>query len=60
MSENFFLHKSVILAELRRRRLDARADWVDRTLPDAVDTVQNAALLKMLKLEVDELAAAGR
>lgn len=60
MSENFFLNKSVILAELRRRRLDARADWVDRTLPDAVDTVQNAALLKMLKLEVDELAAAGR
>ena len=38
MSEPVFLDKAVILAELRRRQLHARADWVDRTLPESVDT----------------------
>lgn len=60
MSEPVFLDKAVILAELRRRQLHARADWVDRTLPESVDTAQNAALLKMLSIRADDLTAARR
>jgi len=33
------------------RGLDARADWVDRTLPALVDTYKNCALLEMLDVD---------
>ncbi|HEY3261731.1 MAG TPA: hypothetical protein VGJ95_15935 [Pseudonocardiaceae bacterium] len=43
--------KAEIIATLRARGLHARADWVDRTLPSAVDTYENEALLQMLKID---------
>jgi hypothetical protein len=43
--------KADILATLRFRGLHARADWVDRTLPEHVDTSKNDALLQMLGID---------
>jgi hypothetical protein len=43
--------KAEIVATLRSRGLDARADWVDRELPEFVDTHRNAALLRTLDIE---------
>jgi len=43
--------KAEIIATLRSRGLHARADWVDRTLPTAVDTYENGALLQMLDID---------
>jgi hypothetical protein len=37
--------KAEIVSMLRAKGLDARADWVDRTLPDLVDTDANHSLL---------------
>ena len=35
------IDKAEIIATLRARGLDAKADWVDRELPEIVDTVSN-------------------
>jgi hypothetical protein len=43
--------KAEIVATLRSRGLAARADWVDRELPDVVDTYKNRALLQMLDID---------
>jgi len=43
--------KAAIVATLRSRHLHARADWVDRELPDLVDTYRNAALLRNLDID---------
>jgi hypothetical protein len=43
--------KVEIIAILQSRGLHARADWVDRTLPSAVDTYENGALLRMLDID---------
>ena len=45
-----------ILEILRERGQEARALWVDRQLPDQVDTVQNAGLLVTLRLNEADLA----
>ncbi len=45
------IDKAAILSELRSRGLHARADWVDRELPDLVDTGKNSALLQMLGVD---------
>lgn len=45
------IDKAEIVATLRARGLDARADWVDRELPDLVDTYKNGALLRMLDID---------
>jgi hypothetical protein len=45
------VEKAEILAILRSRGLHARADWVDRTLPEVVDTDKNAALLQTLNID---------
>jgi hypothetical protein len=50
------IDKDKILDALRRRGQDARADWVERTLPDRVDTVRNAGLLATLDLDPADLA----
>jgi hypothetical protein len=50
--------KAQIVAILRSRGLDARADWADRTLPDIVDTVTNAGLLKTLGIAAESLQPA--
>ena len=52
--------KNVIVARLRERGLDARADWVDRTLPDEVDPYQHSGLLKTLNLSVEDLIGESR
>ena len=48
--------KHVIVAKLRERDLDARADWVERTLPEQVDPAVHASLLATLQLDPKELA----
>jgi hypothetical protein len=45
------IDKAKIVSVLRSRGLRARADWVDRELPDLVDTYKNAALLQMLGVD---------
>jgi hypothetical protein len=37
--------------------LHARADWVDRELPGLIDTYKNSALLHMLGIDLDVMAA---
>jgi hypothetical protein len=52
------IDKAKILAALRDRGLHDRADWVDRQLPDEIDTNKNASILRMLRLDDEVLAAA--
>ena len=47
--------KSKVLAALRSRGLDDRANWVDRVLPEQIDTDRNASLFDLLALDVIEL-----
>lgn len=58
------IDKGKIVDALRRRGQHDRADWVDRELPDRVDTVRNAGLLATLHLDpaelTDEPPATGR
>ena len=42
--------KAQLVAILRIRGLNARADWADRTLPDVVDTETNVGLLNTLAI----------
>jgi hypothetical protein len=49
------IEKSTVLAELRRRGQHDRADWVDRSLPEQIDTARNASLLDLLALDVASL-----
>jgi len=53
MGEPVYVDKAKIVAQLRYRQLHARADWVDRSLPALIDTHQNAALLRMLGIDLD-------
>jgi hypothetical protein len=48
--------KSRILDALRDRGQDIRAEWVDRDLPDRVDSLRNAGLLALLGLNPADLA----
>ena len=45
------IDKAEIISVLRSRGLNARADWVDRELPELVDAYKNAALLQMLGVD---------
>jgi hypothetical protein len=47
--------KHVIVAALRTRNQNARADWVDRELPDDVDPFLHSGLLSTLNLRVEDL-----
>ncbi|HKT05318.1 MAG TPA: hypothetical protein VJT31_37860 [Rugosimonospora sp.] len=53
-----YLDKAEIVAALRARGLNERAEWVDRDLPPLVDTTKNAALLRMLDIDSTTMAAA--
>ena len=46
-----YIDKGEIVALLRSRGLDARADWVDKDLPQLVDIHKNATLLKTLNID---------
>jgi hypothetical protein len=50
------IDKKMILDALRRRGQHTRADWVDRELPDRVDTLRHAGLLATLDLDPAGLA----
>jgi hypothetical protein len=52
------IEKAKIIAELRARGMSERAEFVDRQLPEKIDPVRNASLLRMLHLEPEVLAAA--
>jgi hypothetical protein len=54
---DMIIQKSVIIAKLRERGLDVRADFVDRELPDEVDTLRFGGLLSTLNLDLKELQA---
>ncbi|MEN3304391.1 MAG: hypothetical protein V7603_593 [Micromonosporaceae bacterium] len=55
MTHHTYLDRAHIVAILRSRGLDTRADWVERELPEHVDTYENAALLRTL--DIDPAAA---
>ena len=48
--------KRKILQILHDRGLHARADWVDRQLPERVDLAKNAGLLATLHISASDLA----
>jgi hypothetical protein len=54
------ISKAVVLAVLRERGLNARADFVDRELPDDIETTQHGGLLATLNLDLAELAKASK
>jgi len=49
--------KSVIVATLRERAQHARADWVQRELPEEVDLSRHTGLLATLHLHAEDLIA---
>jgi hypothetical protein len=49
------IDKQVILKALRDRGQDLRADWVDKELPDEVDTEVHAGILATLRLDLPDL-----
>ncbi|GAA2642198.1 hypothetical protein [Paractinoplanes durhamensis] len=51
------ISKALILAELRNRGQNHRADFVDRQLPDEVDTNKHGGLLATLQLDLEKLAS---
>jgi hypothetical protein len=50
--------KRHIVAELRRRGLDHRADFVEKQLPDEVDSQRHGGLLATLKIDLNDFATA--
>jgi hypothetical protein len=51
MEPAMYIEKTKIIATLRARGLQDRADWVDRTLPQLVDINKNNTLLQMLDID---------
>lgn len=47
------LDKATVLRALRKRGLDARAEFVDRELPDVIDVQTHAGLLATLGLTIE-------
>jgi hypothetical protein len=54
-----YVNKAAIIATLRSRGLSARADWVDRELPELVDVDKNAGLLATLRITPTDLSPTG-
>jgi hypothetical protein len=50
------IDKSKVLQVLRSRGLDVRADWVERELPDRIDTDLNTGILATLGIDPADLA----
>lgn len=50
--------KHLIVAELRKRGQDRRADFVDGQLPDEVDSQRHGGLLATLGINLEQLVAA--
>ena len=54
------VNKTVVVATLRSRDLNGRADWVEKELPALIDTARNASLLRTLGINVDALTPDAR
>jgi hypothetical protein len=52
MASSTYVDKTEIVAVLRSRELHGRADWVDREMPEFIDTLENAALFRTLGIDV--------
>jgi len=50
------ISKAVVLAALRERGQHTRAEFVDRELPEEIDTTRHGGLLAMLHLDLAALA----
>ncbi|MEU8237743.1 hypothetical protein AB0C07_05830 [Actinoplanes missouriensis] len=50
------ISKAVVIAALRERSQHARAEFVDRELPDRIDPARHSGLLAMLRLDPVALA----
>jgi hypothetical protein len=50
------IDKSKIIEALRRRGQHSRAEWVDRELPDPVDSTKHAGILATLNLDPVDIA----
>jgi hypothetical protein len=55
-SRTMIIAKEAVIALLRERGQDARADFVDRELPDRIDSDRHGGLLATLRLNLAELA----
>jgi len=51
-----YISKAAIVATLRSRGMPARADWVDRELPEFVDVERNGGLLATLNINPADLS----
>ncbi|HET6479167.1 MAG TPA: hypothetical protein VFG35_03860 [Actinoplanes sp.] len=49
--------KANVIAALRERGQDARANFVDRELPEEIDTSRHGGLLATLHLDLAKLSA---
>jgi hypothetical protein len=52
-----YVDRAQVVANLRSRDLQSRADWVDRQLPALINTFENASLLRTLGIDVSSLKA---
>jgi hypothetical protein len=52
-----FIDKTEIMALLLSRGAEDRAAWVDRVLPQLVDTEANASLLRLLEVDPSKMSA---
>jgi len=50
------ISKAAVVAVLHERGQHARADFVDRNLPDRIDPARHSGLLATLHLDASELA----
>jgi hypothetical protein len=55
---SMFIDKAEIVATLRSRGLGTRADWVDREMPELVDTYKHAGLLQTLGIDIASMPPA--
>ena len=50
------IDKSKVLEALRQRGQHSRAEWVDRELPNRIDTAQHSGILATLNLDPADFA----
>lgn len=60
ISTSTFITKSDVVASLRSRDLNDRADWVDRTMPAFIDTSLNASILDKLGIDIATMSTYDR
>lgn len=60
MTRSGYVEKAKVVADLRSRNLQSRADWVDRQLPALIDTFENASLLRTLGIDVPSIKTPAR